>query len=219
MQMSTLLSVGHSNHTPDYLLHLLAGQSVTAVADVRSRPFSKRLPHFNQPELEESFRQHGIAYVFLGDLLGGRPQRRELYDTEGRVDYEKVRATEDFERGIDRLVRGLERHNVAFLCGEEDPLDCHRGLMITPALVELGISPAHLRKDGTMQTTPAMERELLEVTGVGGGMHDGLFAELLSGEERREDLTEAYRRMARKKAYRIPFEGAETGHGEEDESY
>src|SRR5216683_5474075 len=110
MQMASLLSVGHSNHEPEYFLQLLGGQSVTAVADERTYPFSKRLPHFSQPELEAMLRKKNIAYHFLGDLLGGRPARRDLYDEDGRVDYEKVRATEEFERGIDRLMRDLERN-------------------------------------------------------------------------------------------------------------
>ncbi len=213
--MFRLLSVGHSNHTAVSLLALLAAESVTAVADVRTSPFSKRLPQFNQPELEMALRKHDIGYVFLGDLLGGRPARRALYDDDGRVDYERVRATTDFARGLDRLVSGLEDHRAAFLCGEEDPLDCHRGLMITPALVERGIIPGHLRKDGTVQTTAAMEEELLELTGVGAGLRDGLFAGVVSEEEKRQDLAEAYRRMARKKAYRLPKDEA-SGSGMED---
>jgi uncharacterized protein (DUF488 family) len=208
--MSRLLSVGHSNHTTDSLLGLLAAQSITAVADVRTFPFSKRQPQFSRTELEETLRRHDILYVFLGDQLGGRPGRRGLYDDDGRVDYEKVRATGEFARGLDRLVSGMEEYRVAFLCGEEDPLDCHRGLMITPALVERGIVPGHLRKDGSVQTTPAMEKELLELTGA--GMHDGLFAAAVSDDEKRLDLAEAYRRMARKKAYRLPKdEAAESG--------
>jgi uncharacterized protein (DUF488 family) len=218
MQMATLLSFGHSNHEPDTFMRLLRGQSVTTVADVRTYPFSKRMPHFSQPELEALLKKQGIAYLFLGDLLGGRPARRDLYDEVGRVDYEKVRQTDEFERGIDRLMHCQERHKTAFLCGEEDPLDCHRGLMITPALVERGIAPGHLRKDGTVQSTSEMEKELLELTGVACGMHDGLFAGLISEEERRQDLAEAYRKMARKKAYRLPQTEMEAARND-DESY
>ena len=76
------------------------------------------------------------------------------------TDYERVRATEYFRRGLERLMRGLERHAVAMMCCEDDPLDCHRGLMITPAVKEAGLSPLHLRKDGSVETTEAMERRL-----------------------------------------------------------
>src|SRR5262249_19308892 len=197
-----LLSVGHSNHALDPSPALLRAAGVTAVADVRSHPFSRRLPQFNRPYLTAALDQWGIAYLFLGDYLGGRPEPDELYDAEGRVDYERVRVTEVFREGLDQLVRGTDRFVVAMMCGEEDPLDCHRGLMITPALVERGILPGHLRGDGRVESTEEMERLLLKETGVGEAELGGLFDALLTPEDRGALLAEAYRRRARKTAFR-----------------
>ena len=45
-------TVGHSNHEPEVLLGLLRGSGVTAVADVRSSPYSRRQPHFSRGPLE-----------------------------------------------------------------------------------------------------------------------------------------------------------------------
>jgi uncharacterized protein (DUF488 family) len=213
---SRLFSIGHSNHELSRFLLLLEGARVTAIADVRSSPFSQRLPHYNRSELERALRQHDIGYAFLGDLLGGRPQQADVYDADGRVDYERVRATERFRRGLDRLMAGVEDYTVVMLCAEEDPLDCHRGLMIAPALVERGIHPAHLRGDGSVETTAAMEHRLLEETGVGKGIVDGLYATLVSDEERRQLLAEAYRHRAKRKAFRLRSEAAE---GETDDSF
>ena len=201
-----LLSVGHSNHDLDFFLALLRRGGVDAVADVRSRPFSRRLPHFNGPALAAFLKAHGLAYVFLGDLLGGRPDDPEVYDAEGRVDYERVRGTDTFRRGLERLILGTERFVVAMLCSEEDPLDCHRGLMIAPALEEEGICPGHLRRDGAIESTAEMEKRLLETVRVEEGLLDGLFAPLLTEEDRRQTLAEAYRRMARRKAFQRPPE-------------
>jgi uncharacterized protein (DUF488 family) len=188
-----LFSVGHSNHDWADLLALLQGAGVTAVADIRSNPFSRRLPHFSRPELESALRRHGMAYVFLGDLLGGRPAARELYHPEGWAEYERIRATPAFRCGLDRLIRGLEHFTIAMLCSEEDPLDCHRGLMITPALKEHGIFPRHLRKHGPPELTEEMEKRLLKEAGLG------------DAERSLFPLTdEAYRVLNRKKAYRLP---------------
>src|SRR5439155_24000994 len=68
-----LFTVGHSNLEAEGLLGLLRAAGVTAVADVRSSPYSRRLPQFNRAALEASLRAAGIAYVFLGAELGGRP--------------------------------------------------------------------------------------------------------------------------------------------------
>ncbi len=197
-----LFSIGHSNHELPRLIELLRSAGVTAVADVRSQPYSRRLPQFNRPDLEAALRQCDIAYAFLGDLLGGRPRQPSLYDAEGRADYARIRAAAAFQRGLDRLIQGLEENRVATLCAEEDPLDCHRGLMIAPAMLERGISSVHLRGDGSVESTAEMEERLLAETKVGIGILDGLFAPALTADERRELLAEAYRVMSRRKAFR-----------------
>ncbi len=196
-------SVGHSNHELAPFLALLQQAGITAIADVRSSPFSRRLPHFNGPQLGPLLRQAGIEYVFLGDLLGGRPSDEEMYDEvegEAIVNYERTRATGAFARGLDRLQRGVENYVVAMMCGEEDPLDCHRGLMITPALKERGLEPFHLRRAG-VESTAEMEARLLRETKVGEGILGGLFPP--TPEEEQELLRDAYRAMSRKKAFRV----------------
>jgi uncharacterized protein (DUF488 family) len=202
-----LFSVGHSNHELEHFLDLLTGAGVTAVADVRSAPYSRRQPQFNRSFLEGELQRHGIAYVFLGDQLGGRPEDPDLYDEDGRVNYECVRQTAPFRRGLDRLVHGLRRFTVAMMCSEEDPLDCHRGLMITPALLERGVDPRHLRGDGPVETTEKMEDRLLEQTGLAAVLERPLFPP--SAAERREVLAEAYRAAARKKAFKRSSEPEE----------
>jgi uncharacterized protein (DUF488 family) len=185
-----LFTVGHSNHEAADFLALLRGAGITAIADVRSSPYSRRLPHFTRVHLEALLTRNGIAYVFLGDLLGGRPADEALYDGAGLVDYERVRATERFRRGLERVVRGVETYTIALFCAEEDPLDCHRGLMIAPALVEVGLVPEHLRRGGWVESQADFEERLQQEAGVGG-----LFG-----------LGEAYRILNRKVGYRLERE-------------
>jgi uncharacterized protein (DUF488 family) len=70
----------------------------------------------------------------------------------------------------------LELQPVAMMCAEEDPLDCHRALMVCAELVEQGIRPRHVRGAGWIDTTEELEDRLLDITGEGGGMIGGLFA-------------------------------------------
>jgi uncharacterized protein (DUF488 family) len=206
MNSDRLFSIGHSIHDLAFFIGLLRRAGVTAVADVRSQPFSKRCPHFSRRELKRALRADDIAYAFLGDRLGGRPEELSLYSATGRVDYERVRATETFQAGLDALLDLLDSFAVAMLCSEPDPLACHRGLMITPALVERGFAPLHLRWDGGVETTAEMEQRLLAETKVGEGVLDGLFAAQVTAEDRRQMLAEAYRIMAERKAYRLERE-------------
>jgi hypothetical protein len=199
-----LFTIGHSNHSIERFLELLRQAEVTAVADVRSSPFSQRYPQFNQPALEQELEKSGIRYLFLGDELGGRPRDPAVYDDEGRVDYGRVRCTSWFRNGLDRLLMELDQQPVAMMCAEEDPLDCHRALMVCAELVEQGIRPRHVRGAGWIDTTEELEDRLLDITGEGGGMIGGLFDATISPEERADMLAKAYKAQARRKAFRLP---------------
>ena len=201
---SRLFTIGHSNHELDRFVSLLGQAGVAAVADVRSSPFSQRLPQYNQPELRRALESRRVGYIDLGAELGGRPRDLGLYDGDGRVDYFRVRQTSSFRNGLDRLLVGVEQQAIALMCAEEDPLDCHRGLMICPDLVEKGICPRHLRGDESIETTAQFEARLLDVTGVGRGMLDGLFAASITPQERTELLREACRRQAHRRGFRLP---------------
>jgi len=197
-----LFTIGHSNHDFTRFKDLLRAAGVTAIADVRTYPVSQRYPQFNRTELQERLQEEGIAYALLGLQLGGRPANPRLYHGDGSVDYERVQATSDFRKGIDRVCAACEDYAVCLLCSEEDPLDCHRGLMISPALAERNLPPAHLRGDGSIDSMAEFEERLLAVTKIGEGILDGLFATTLSRPERQTLLREAYRLRARRKAFR-----------------
>jgi uncharacterized protein (DUF488 family) len=204
----TLFSIGHSNHELAEFLGLLGRAGITALADVRSQPYSRRHPYYNRPDLEAALAEARITYVFLGHALGGRPEDPDVYDAEGRVDYELVRKTYIFKQGLEELM-AVKAKKTALFCAEEDPLDCHRGLMIAPALMETGVATCHLRGNGSHETMAQMEERLLAETHVGEGFLDGLFAELISPEDRRELLAKAYRLQARRKAFRMRPGGQE----------
>jgi hypothetical protein len=198
-----LFSIGHSNFEFDRFVQLLHGAKVSAIADVRSQPFSKWLPWSNRPNLEQVLPEHQIRYHFLGDLLGGRPQSTEVYNSDGEVNYELVRMTTAFQRGLDRLAEVVGNSRVAMLCSEEDPMDCHRGLLIAPAMKERGLPAIHVRGDGSLESQSDFEARLIDTTGVGAGLLDGLFAASLSSEDRRQLLADAYRKQSQRRAFRL----------------
>jgi uncharacterized protein (DUF488 family) len=203
--MDRLFSIGHSNLEFERFVELLRSAGVLAIVDVRSQPFSKWLPWTNRPHLQQALEDHEIHYHFMGDLLGGRPQSPEVYDSDGRVNYERVKATAAFQRGLDRLGQALEEFRLAMLCSEEDPIDCHRGLLIAPAMKDRGIASMHIRGDGSLESQADFEARLIDATGVGAGLLD-LFAASLSTEDRQQILTDAYRVQSQRKAFRSTME-------------
>ena len=98
-------TVGYAGHDRDSLLALLKGQGITAVADIRTFRGSNYWKDFDADTFGPFLREHDIAYVFLGDLIGGKPQRSELYP-HGQLDYDLVAQTPEFKAGIRRLISG-----------------------------------------------------------------------------------------------------------------
>jgi uncharacterized protein (DUF488 family) len=126
---TVVMTVGHSNHPIEAFLELLARNRVTALADVRSMPYSRYQPQFNKDALARSLREHGIRYVFLGRELGARSEDPTCY-VNGRVEYHRRAQTETFKSGIDRVVGGMNEHRIALMCAERDPLECHRTVSV-----------------------------------------------------------------------------------------
>jgi uncharacterized protein (DUF488 family) len=81
-----LFTIGHSNHSIDAFIALLQQHGITAVADVRSHPYSRFLPHFNQSALKAALLNAGIQYVFLGKELGARSADPSCY-VNGKLSY------------------------------------------------------------------------------------------------------------------------------------
>ncbi|MEW6352411.1 MAG: DUF488 domain-containing protein [Thermodesulfobacteriota bacterium] len=147
----SIFTIGHSNHPLQRFLELLLGHGVQVLADVRSRPYSRFAPQFNKKRIEESVAGCGIEYWFLGNVLGGKPKDPRFYDDDGRVVHARIARTPEFLEGITLLERRLDEAEVAIMCAEENPLKCHRNLMITPVLLRRGIRVRHIRGDGTPQ--------------------------------------------------------------------
>ena len=151
-----LLSIGHSNHRFEVLLALLKRHQIEVVADVRSAPYSRYNPQFNGRDLRLGLVEAGIQYVFRGKELGGRPEGDRFYDSDGRILYGLMAETNWFRSGLDRLCEGGSRYRIAILCSEEDPVGCHRYLLITRALSKRGVTVAHIRGDGALQNPEEM---------------------------------------------------------------
>jgi uncharacterized protein (DUF488 family) len=171
---------------------MLEKAGVTAIADVRSSPFSRRMPHFSRDEFRATLKEHKIEYVFLGKELGGRPRASNLY-CDGVADYEKMAQEPSFLKGIDRVISGAKKHAIALMCSEHNPLDCHRCLLVGRALAAKGTSIGHILANGRTAEQEEIEDKLLSLS---GGATDDMFI------SRNERLAKAYRHRAMNVAYR-----------------
>ena len=158
-----IYSIGHSGHSMEKFIGMLRTHGITCLADVRSVPYSKRIPQFNRELLKIDLKDAVIDYVYLGNKLGGRYSDPGLLFDNKQVDFEKVRETGLFIEGLDELI-GLARGNagVVFMCAEKDPFNCHRFALVSRALSLRGVEVRHIREDGTYVLNEELDEELHE---------------------------------------------------------
>lgn len=161
----TIYTVGHSTHAIERFVELLQMNGVTAVADVRSSPFSRHNPQFNKETLASDLKAAGISYVFVGKELGARSDDPACYD-HGRVQFERLAQTSAFRSGIERVLNGARDYRVALMCAEKEPLDCHRTVLVSRALEHEGASIKHILADGRLEDQEDTMSRLLDMVGL-----------------------------------------------------
>jgi len=163
MNERVIYTIGHSDHPIERFTGLLKQYAITAIADVRSAPYSRFHPQFNKDALASSLKKEGIAYVFLGKELGARPENPEYYEN-GQVDFDKIAKREEFKNGLERVLRGSEEYRIALMCAEKEPLDCHRTILVCHNLKSFGVNIKHIIYDGTLEDHHNAESRLLKLT-------------------------------------------------------
>ncbi len=151
MNFPKIFTAGHSNKSLDSFLKLLQANGIQVVVDVRSAPYSRFVPQFNKKEVKAAVHGAGMKYIFMGNVIGGKPSDPHFLGTDGRVLYAKLAEAESFQQGLDRLAKGLhDGWIIVLMCAEEDPLRCHRHHLIASELERKRHIPVyHLRSDGT----------------------------------------------------------------------
>jgi uncharacterized protein (DUF488 family) len=204
----TLFTIGHSTHSLEYFLSLLAKHRIEVVCDVRSVPYSQHNPQFNREPLKAQLRTTSTAYVFLGKELGARSDNPGCY-IDGKVQYNYLVDEPPFQEGLRRLRNGVERFRVALMCAERDPLTCHRTILVCRELREPGLNIQHILADGGIESNDAAEKRLMSMM--------KMTPDMLVNE--RDCIERAYEVQASNIAYVIPAQNSDSsGHRLPDEN-
>ena len=152
MNGTELFSIGHSNHSIGQFIDLLKLHEIESLVDVRRYPSSRRLPHFNRPNLAEALQEHGIDYHWLEPLGGHRKKAVPDSPNDGIRDpsfrnYADHMLGEEFRAGVVRLLEIAERTRTAIMCVEQSFHECHRKL-ISDFLVASRIAVQHILVSG-----------------------------------------------------------------------
>jgi uncharacterized protein (DUF488 family) len=163
---TTLYSIGHGNKKIEDFINELKSYGISYLLDVRSKPYSKWNPQYNQAALQLELSQNEISYVFIGDKLGGLPEDRSCYDGNGKVVYDWVKEKDFFKKGLDRLKTANNKQiRLAIMCSESKPEECHRSKLIGQELLKCDISLKHILGVGKIASQQSVMNKLTKGKG------------------------------------------------------
>ena len=215
MDKRLLFSVGHSNQSIEEFFQLLESQRIDCILDVRSMPYSKYTPQFNEEPLKAWLNQHGVLYVPFGKHFGARRSdclketifvKKMVKETKPQVNFELGITTQDFLSGVERLNKALnQKRRVSLMCSEADPLGCHRFSFISRYFYDLGWDVQHIMRDEDtgepiVRTHQVLEKAMIldyvkrnKLKSVGGQLADSFFADFDDGYDEGQQRIDAYR--------------------------
>lgn len=145
-----IYTIGHSTHTKEFFLNMLATAEIETLVDVRAFPASRKFPQFNQDQMREWLQDAGIKYYHLTNLAGRRNKssliQEELnsgWQNQSFHNYADYTLTSDFQNGIDELIDIATNQRVVYCCAERHPSRCHR-LLISNWLAANGWDVKHI---------------------------------------------------------------------------
>jgi uncharacterized protein (DUF488 family) len=153
---AAIYTIGHSTHSLDDFLSLLARQEIGALVDIRRFPGSRKWPHYNRENLAAALAEQGIAYHWLESLGGRRKSSKDLASpnlglrNDSFRNYADYMLTEEFREGVDELLKIARRRKTAMMCAESLFWRCHRRL-VSDYLLAHGHGVEHIFPDGEVR--------------------------------------------------------------------
>lgn len=158
-----IYTIGHSNYSVERLIDMLRHYDINCVVDIRGTPYSKYNIQYNKESIQYTLTKEGFVYIYMAKELAAKRIDKVSYNKEGYSDFEKVIYEEEFKKGIIRLKHGLEKgYRIALLGAMQEPIRCHRAILVGRALRDNGFSIKHILHDYSLATQEDVENSLLE---------------------------------------------------------
>lgn len=198
-----IFTIGHSNYSIDRLIDMLRYFNIDCVVDVRGTPYSKYNVQFDKETIRYSLTKAGFIYIYMAKELAAKRLNKISYNDEGYADFEKVIHEDDFKKGVERLRGGCRKgYKIAILGAMQDPIRCHRSILVGRALREHGFNVKHMLDDYSIVYQEDIEENLLNKYFKNRGQItiDSLLGNGLTDEDM---IKEGYRMANKEIGYRI----------------
>ncbi len=126
-----IYTIGHSNLSSKEFVGTLLVKKIEILVDVRAYPNSKLHPQFNQEDLRFLLNSKKIQYNWAGRQLGGKRKslkssRHTAIESEGFRAYADHMESSLFQNSAKQLISLSTKGNLAVMCAEKSPDQCHR---------------------------------------------------------------------------------------------
>lgn len=198
-----IYTIGHSNYEIEKLIDMLKFYNINCVVDIRGTPYSKYNTQFDKEAIKYTLTRLGFIYIYMARELAAKRINKQSYNSEGYSDFEKVIYEDDFISGIQRLKIGCKKgYRIVLLGAMQDPIRCHRSILVGRALRDYGFNVKHILDDYSIASQEDIERNLLDKYFSNRGQ---LTIDSLLGNEmtEKEMIEEGYRLANKEIGYRI----------------
>ena len=158
-----IFTIGHSNYKIEKLIDMLRYYNINCVVDIRGTPYSKYNVQYNKETIKDTLIKEGFVYIYMAKEFAAKRENKVSYNKEGYSDFERVINENDFKKGIERLKIGCEKgYRIALLGAMQDPIRCHRSILVGRALVDNGFIVKHILDDYSIALQNDIEEDILE---------------------------------------------------------
>ncbi|WP_330694231.1 DUF488 domain-containing protein [Intestinibacter bartlettii] len=198
-----IYTLGHSNYPFDKFIEILKRYNINCVVDIRGIPYSKYNTQYNKEVLQSNLRKLGYTYIYMADEFAAKRKNKISYNKEGYADFEKVVLEDAFKKGIERLKVGCSKnYKIVLLGAMQDPIRCHRAILMGRELIKAGFDVKHIMHEGCLKTQDELEEQLLEK--YFEGRNQLTIDSLLGNDMSREDMIKECYKLANKEiGYRM----------------
>ena len=198
-----IYTLGHSNYTIEKLIDMLKKYNINCVVDIRGTPYSKYNVQFDKEIIRYTLTKAGFIYIYMAKEFAAKRINKESYNEEGYSDFELLVNEKDFLDGIERLKNGCNKgYRIALLGAMQEPIRCHRSILVGRALIKYGFNVKHILDDSSIASQDDIEDMLLNkyFSNRNQITIDDLIGNSLSKEEM---IKKAYRLANKEIGYRI----------------
>lgn len=157
-----IFTIGHSNYSVERLIDMLKYHKINCVVDIRGIPYSKYNTQFDKETINYTLTKVGFVYIYMAKEFAANRENKISYNKEGYSDFEKVIYEHDFISGIKRLKNGIDKgYRIALLGAMQDPIRCHRSILVGRELINHGFKVNHILDDYSIASQSQLEENIL----------------------------------------------------------